>query len=62
MRNKPYTSAIVISIIIIPILFSGATTQQKQIESKDASTYFELGLTHIQKGDFDQVNCLRVFT
>jgi Tfp pilus assembly protein PilF len=44
-----------ISIIIIPVLFSCATTQQKQVESKeDAKTYYQLGITHVQKGDFDQ--------
>lgn len=44
----------VISIIIIPILFSCAFAQQKQVESKDAKAYYQLGITQIQRGDFDQ--------
>lgn len=39
MRNKLCKSMMLISIIIIPILFSWATTQQKQVESKDAQFY-----------------------
>jgi Flp pilus assembly protein TadD len=54
MRNESYKSTMVISIIIIPILFSCATTQQEQVECKDANTCHQLGLTHIQKGGFNQ--------
>jgi Tfp pilus assembly protein PilF len=41
-------------IILISILFSCATTQQEQVESKDANTYHQLGIIYLQKGDFNQ--------
>ncbi len=40
-------------IIIIPILFSCATTQQKQVEARDAEFYFNRGLTCYEKGQYD---------
>ncbi len=54
MRNKFYQSMMIILIITIPILFSCATTQQEQVECKDANTCHQLGMTHIQKRDFNQ--------
>ena len=54
MRNKIYRLMMVISIIISPILFSCATTQEEQVECKDANHCHQLGLTCIQKGDFNQ--------
>jgi tetratricopeptide (TPR) repeat protein len=41
-------------IIVIPILFSCATTQQKQVESKDAQLYNNRGITYTAKGQYDQ--------
>jgi len=40
MRNKLCKSMMLISIIFIPILFSCASTQQKQSESRDAEFYY----------------------
>jgi len=41
-------------IIIVQLLFFCAPTLQVQVESKDAKTYHQLGLTYAEKGDFDQ--------
>jgi len=54
MIDKLYHFRPMFLIIIIPILLSCATTQQKQGESKDAKSYDLLGITHLQKGDYDQ--------
>jgi tetratricopeptide (TPR) repeat protein len=54
MRNKMSKSMMVISIIIIPLLFSCATTQQKQSESRDAEFYLNRGLDYVNKGQYDQ--------
>ncbi len=54
MRNKLRKFMVLISIIIIPILLSCATTQQKQVESKDANFYFNRGTAYIAKGQYDQ--------
>ncbi len=44
----------VISIIIIPILFSCASTQQKQVKSWDANFYNNRGNAYVEKGQYDQ--------
>jgi tetratricopeptide (TPR) repeat protein len=43
-----------ISIIIIPILFSSASAQQKQTESRDAEFYNNRGIAYMNKGQHDQ--------
>jgi len=53
MRNKLYKSMIVILVIFTPILFSCASTQQKQVESKDAQFYFNRATAYIDKGQYD---------
>jgi tetratricopeptide (TPR) repeat protein len=45
---------VVISIILMPILFSCATTQQKQEELKDADFYITRGVAYCDKGQYDQ--------
>jgi tetratricopeptide (TPR) repeat protein len=52
MRNESHKSMMVISIIIIPILFSCASTQQKQSEPKDADFYFNRGVSYDEQGQF----------
>ena len=54
MRNKLCKSMMVISIIIIPMLFSCATTQQKQAEARDADFYINRGMDYGKKDQFDQ--------
>jgi len=54
MRNKSYKSKMVILVIIIPILFSCATIQQKQGESRDAQFYNNQGAIYVAKGQYDQ--------
>ena len=54
MTNKLYESTILISLIFIPILFSCATTQQKQGESKDAEFFNNRGAIYAAKGQYDQ--------
>ncbi len=54
MTNKSYKSMMLISIIIISILFSCATTRQKQSESKDANFYNSRGVDYGEKGQYDQ--------
>jgi Tfp pilus assembly protein PilF len=54
MRNKLYKCMMVTLIIIIPLLFSCATTQQKQSESRDAEFYLNRGLDYVYKGQYDQ--------
>jgi len=41
-------------IIIIPILFSCASTQQKQVESRDAKFYNNRGTDRGEKGQYDE--------
>jgi tetratricopeptide (TPR) repeat protein len=53
MKNKSCKS-MVISIIIIPILLSCASTQQKQSEPRDAQFYLNRGDAYGQKGQYDQ--------
>ena len=54
MRNKLSKSTMLILIIIIPILFSCASTQQKQTESTDAEFYLNRGVTFYEEGQLDQ--------
>ena len=54
MRNKLYNSTILISVILVPILFSCATTQQKQSESRDAESYLNRGMEYGEKGQYDR--------
>ena len=54
MRNSLCKSMMVISIIIIPILFSYASAQHKHNESGDAKFYFKRGVTSFEKGQYDQ--------
>jgi tetratricopeptide (TPR) repeat protein len=54
MRNKLFKSTVLISIIIIPILFSCASTQQKQKESKHVQFYLNRGNAYSGKGQYDQ--------
>ena len=54
MKNIMNTSIRLLLIILLSFLFSCATTQQEQVECKDANHCHQLGLTHIQKGDFNQ--------
>ena len=54
MRNESYKSMMVISIIIIPILLSCASTQQKQTESTDAEFYLNRGVVSYHKGQYDK--------
>jgi len=54
MRNKSYKSMMVISMIIIPILLSCASTQQKQSEPRDAQFYFNRGTAYVAKGEYDR--------
>ena len=54
MTNKSYKSMMLTSIIIISILFSCATTQEKQSESKDANFYNIRGVDYGEKGQYDQ--------
>ena len=54
MKNIMNTSIRLLLIILLSFLFSCATTQQEQVESKDAKTNYLLGMTHIQTGDFNQ--------
>ena len=44
----------VITIIIIPLLFSCASTQRKQTESRDADFYNKRGIEFGMKGQYDQ--------
>ncbi len=54
MRNRLSKSMMVILIILSPALFSCATTQQEQVECKDANICHQLGLTCVQQRDFDK--------
>ncbi len=54
MRNSLCKSMTVISIIFIPILFSCASTQQKQSEPRDAKGYYNRGCAYGEKGQYDQ--------
>jgi len=54
MRNKLGKSMMVITIIIIPLLFSCASTQRKQSESKGADFYNKRGIEFGMKGQYDQ--------
>ena len=54
MKRIMNTSIRLLLITLVSFLFSCATTQQEQVESKDAKTYTQLGIAHLQKGDFDK--------
>jgi len=54
MRNNRCKPMMVIGIIFIFILFSCASTQQKQSESKDANLYYNRGHAYGEKGQYDQ--------
>jgi len=54
MRSKLCKSIVVISIILMPILLSCATTQQKQKESRDADFYFDQGIAHFTATRYDR--------
>jgi tetratricopeptide (TPR) repeat protein len=45
---------IVITMIITCLLFSCASTQRKQSESKDADFYINRGIAYYKKGQYDQ--------
>lgn len=54
MKNIMNTSIRLSLTILLSLLFSCATTQQEQVQCKDANTCHQLGFTHIQKKDFNQ--------
>jgi tetratricopeptide (TPR) repeat protein len=54
MVDKLHNFRPMLLIIVIPILFSCATTQQKQVESKDAQFYNNRGIGNAAKGQYDQ--------
>src|SRR4030067_264488 len=54
MVDKLHNFRPMLLIIVIPILFSCATTQQKQVESKDAQFYNNRGIAYAAKGQYDQ--------
>jgi tetratricopeptide (TPR) repeat protein len=54
MGNNLFRSLRVISIIIIPILFSCASTQKEKTESRDAEAYYNRGVVYDKKGQHDQ--------
>jgi tetratricopeptide (TPR) repeat protein len=41
-------------MIVIPMLFSRATTQQEQVASKDAQFYNNRGIAYAAKGQYDR--------
>jgi tetratricopeptide (TPR) repeat protein len=54
MKNRSCKSMTAISIIIIPILLSCASPQQKQNEPGNAQFYFDRGSAYGQKGQYDR--------
>jgi tetratricopeptide (TPR) repeat protein len=54
LGKKINNSIQVILIIACSILFSCATTQQTQLNSRDADVYINRGLAYCQKGQYDQ--------
>ena len=40
--------------LIAPVIGSLRIKEKIEVEPKDAKTYYQMGLTHVQKGDFDQ--------
>jgi tetratricopeptide (TPR) repeat protein len=54
MADELHNFRLMLLIIIIPILFSCATTQQKQGESRDAGFYINRGNDYFDKGQYDQ--------
>jgi len=54
MKNILNTSIRSLLIILISLLFSCASTQQKQNESRDAEFYNNRGADYFEKGQYDQ--------
>ena len=53
MVDKLYNFRRILLIVLIPVLFSCASTQQKQSESRDVNFYFNRGTAYINKGQYD---------
>jgi len=53
MVDKLHKFWLMFVIITVPILFSCASTQQKQVESKDAKFYNNRGAAYGEKGQYD---------
>jgi tetratricopeptide (TPR) repeat protein len=54
MVDKLHSFKPMLLIIFIPLLLSCASTQQKQVESKDAKFYNNRGVAYFAKGEYDQ--------
>ena len=54
MRNKLCKSMMAISIILIPLLFSYVSAQQKQTKSGDGLVYIIRGQANLELGQYDQ--------
>ena len=54
MKNTVNKSIGIILPIVIFLLFSYASAQQKQDEPKDAKFYIDRGIAYAEKGQFDQ--------
>ena len=54
MVDKLYKFRPMLLIIIIPVLFSCASTQEEHVESRDAGFYNNRGIAKAEKGQYDQ--------
>jgi len=54
MKNRVNKSFGIITLIIFFFLFSCASTQQKQIGSRDAEVYYKQGSDYLIRGQYDQ--------
>ena len=54
MVDKLHNFRLMLLIIFIPVLFSCASTQQKQEESRDTDFYIKQGIAYFKKGQYDQ--------